>query len=243
MDLHKFLLVVFVCLILLIFIFVSFTLYDFYSLDFMLFRKYLIGLFFYFLTIFCFFLRYVVLTPLNPYENVILAYGLTISPLIGVFFFIIGTEYLANQLNKNFKKDEKRYKVFLIILLVLCVYEIFDQLKAETLKDFYVPLTIVGNILYIITLLLAVNLLLDFQKALGGIFSKIIFHYIVAVVLLVVGGLISVEALVPVTLEEKVFTDLSYIRNVFAILGCLIAVIPFVICYKSVSKFKKLLTS
>jgi len=48
-------------------------------------------------------------------------------------------------------------------------------------------------------------------------------------------------ALRPMTVEKNTMTDLSSLRNFLAVIGALISFIPFVIVYKSVSKFRKIL--
>ena len=50
------------------------------------------------------------------------------------------------------------------------------------------------------------------------------------------------QALQPMDLG-KIFTDLSYFRNIGAIIGGIIVIIPFSLCFKSVSKFRKMLSA
>lgn len=242
MDLHSIFLFILVCLNILVFILVIGTLYEFGRLDAEQFKYYIIGLAFYGITALFFLCRYILFPPLSNFENLIFAYGANVSPIIGVFYFVKGTEYLAKKENPEFIRNEKLHNLVLYLVVISCVAVIFvSSLWIVEAKKIIEILEVLTGLLYVITILLALILLLEYKNTFSELFAKIIYHYILAVVLLLAGGIVTVQALLPIEFENLTITDLSYFRNFIAIIGGIIVFIPFVICYRSVSKFRKLL--
>lgn len=243
MDLNTIFLVIIISINILVFILVVGTLFEFNKLDKEQFKFYIIGLFFYGLTVFCFFLEFILFPPLNDFEYVILDSGLSISPLIGMFYFIKGTEKLAKQENPGFKKNELLYNLYFYftIITIFLVYVVYVSFVALS-KTIYEILHVISFVFYAIIVVLALILLLEYKQNFSAIIDKIITQYILAIVLLIVAGLIITEALEPIRADKIIFTDLSNLRTGIATIGAFIIFIPFIICYRSVSKFRKLLS-
>lgn len=243
MDLNGILLVAVTFLTILILILVSLTLYEFIKLDKEQFKFYIIGLILYCGAVISFFLRYIVFPPLTDLENVILGMCTTISPLVGMFYFIKGTEYLAQREQVDLVKNEKLYSLVFYFLVITIIYQSFLNIVWSIFsKNVLLFISISSAIFYFIVVFLALKYLFGYKNAFSGLISDIIYQYIVAVIFLIAGGVIVVEALEPISFGKIIFTDLSYLRTCISFIGLIIVFIPFLICYRSVSKFRKLLT-
>lgn len=225
------------CIALVLFVW---TFYEFLKLDKEQFKYYAMGLLFYAISVPCFFVQYIVLASLSVLGNSILSYFVFICPILGFFYFIKGTEHLAKHLNPEFRKNEQLYSIVLYLIIGMAIYD-FYTLTALFSEMIYKILTLIGASLYLITAYLAMKLLLEYKNSFGGLFAEIIYHYILAAALIIVGGVIVIVSLQPMVFGDLTMRDLSYLRNATAVIGSFIIVLPFVICLKSVSKFRKLL--
>ena len=123
----------------------------------------------------------------------------------------------------------------------MVVYQLCNVLLLLISERIYEVANVFVLVLYAIIAFLALKLLFEYKNTLNEVFAKIIFHYILAVVFLIVGGAILVIIFMPISGDAQTITDLTYLRNTIGLVGALIIFLPFVICYKSVSKFRKLL--
>lgn len=218
------------------------TLYEFIKLDKEQFRYYLWGLFFYGIGSFSFFLRYVIFPPLTKVESNVLGYFVSISTLIGIFYFVKGTEFLAKQENSEYIRNESLYKLVVYSIVCSIIYMIplhfVSFLGSDTTLFRF---TILALIIYIIVVSLSLKLLFEYKKAFTAPIDKIIYQYIIAAAMLVVGGVIATGAVEPLHYGGLTFRDLTHVRQIATIIGCIIIVLPYFIIARSVNKFRKLL--
>ena len=106
MDINNLILILSISSGFFIFALVILTLYEFFKLDREQFQFYIIGLLLYVVSIICFLIQYMIFAPLSDLENLILGYGVRLSPLIGLLCFILGTEQLAKRENPDFRRNE-----------------------------------------------------------------------------------------------------------------------------------------
>jgi len=241
MNLDSVFLTIFSTLNIVILIFVVLTLYEYSKLEQRLFRFYIFGLLFYSLSVICVFLRYVVLPPLSNFESISLELGITLSAVVGIFYFIKGTEYLAQKEKPDFVRNETLYNLIFYSIFAYSIFLVFYALTLLVSKRFYEVLSTLSGLFVAIIVVLALKFLLEYKKAFGELIAKITFQYIMAVVLFIVGGIVVMQSLIPIETGDYIFTDLSYYRQIASIIGGVLVFIPFLICYGSISKFRKLL--
>ena len=241
MNLHDILFTMFVSISTLIFVLFFWTLYEFMKLGKEQFRNYIFGLAMICVGIlFCIF-RYIIFPPLSNFEKTIFGYGMNVLPAVFMFYLLCGTEKLARIENSRFIRNETLYGVVLYMFIILCVYQTIFISISFVPANLYEILDIWSNVLYIMFLVLLLKLFLEYKKAFMPPFDKIIYHYVLAIIFLAVGGILIGDSLLPIVTDEKTFTDLSYLRNIIAVIGAMITLIPASICFKSVAKFRRLL--
>ena len=225
-------------------ILVIWTLFEFNKLDKEQFKFLIIGLLFYGITVICFFLRYIVFTDLNDFASIILEYGTFISPIFGIFYFIRGTEFLAKQENPGFVRNETLYNLVFYLIIITAGFSLtINALRVVGLSEsVYKILAMFTNILFSLVAFFALKLMLEYKKSFSDPVDKIIFQYVIAAALLIIGGVIVVAALQPLLIDKGTITDLSHLRNVTATIGAFIILVPFIICLKSVYSFRKMLS-
>lgn len=241
MDIQTILVIALAIVNISILILVIWTLYEFIKLDKELFRSYIIGLFFYGITVMLFFIQYIILAPLSTFENAIIGSGTYIFPLVGIFYFLKGTEDLARKETSTFTKNEVLYKTILYLFVIESVYLILYLPMSFVSKDIYEIYMSFSYLLYSICVVLAVILFLEYRTAFTDVFKKIISHYIIAVGLLIGAGTLITYSLAPVQIGDATLMEISLFRIIIALFGSFIIFIPFLICYVSVYKFRKAL--
>ena len=97
------------------------------------------------------------------------------------------------------------------------------------------------TVIYIIAVFLALKLLFEYKNALTEVLARIISQYLIAVALFLVGGNIISMAFRPIIYEDQTIGDLSYLRSIVGIIGGISILVTFIIVYRSVSKFRKIL--
>lgn len=242
MDLHTIFLIILIILNMLVFILVTWTLYEFIQLGKEQFKYYIIGLFFYGLTVLSFFLLFIVFSPSNEIASSILQLLVFVAPFIGIFYFVKGTDYLAKKEKPDLIRDERLYNLVVYFTIILIVYDTIIVIIWSILPQIIADILDYSTYFLIaILLVLALKLLFEYKKAFLPPLDKIILQYILAVILLIGSGSVLTFVLDPIISEDLTFTDLSYLRNSIAVISASIILIPFIICFRSVSKFRKML--
>ncbi len=146
--------------------------YQFNRLDKDLFKYYIIAiLFFAITTIFCFF-RYILFPPLSDMENGIFDYVSFLGPVLGLFYFIKGTNFLATKFQSDYKKNDKLYNLVIWLILIQAVYLFFYISTIYWSKDLFNNLNGIGSVMYLVINFLALKLFIDYYKGFGGYSKK-----------------------------------------------------------------------
>ena len=242
MNLHDLLLGTLASISVVILVLFLLTLYEFLNLDKELFRDYIIGLAMVSVGILCFIFRYIIFPPLSEVENIIFGFGIQILPAIFMFYLLHGTEKLARQEKADFKKDEKMYTTTFYLFIILVVFQVAYMGISLVSEKLYEILNIGSIVIYSLFLILILLSFLEYKKAFGPPIDKVIYSYMLAIILLAAGGIITTSILFPLEDGNKTFTDLSYLRNIVATVGALVTIQPAIISYRSVFKFRKMLS-
>ncbi len=241
MESTLFLAIIFTVLSILIIILVLWNLYEFFRLDKEQFKYFIIGLIFYTVAIVSLFLRYIVFPPLNKGESILFAYLTYISPLIGMAFFLKSTDVLAHRDLAGFQRSQKLYNAafFMIILTInhIFIYHIFLIVS----ESIYNLLNKIAPIFYISAIILTFMAFLQYRGAFSDILGKVIFQYCAAVILMLIGGVITTETLRDLEIGDKVFTDLAIVNLSFSIIGLFIIFVSFLLSFLRVHKIAKTL--
>ncbi len=237
-------LVILVSLCLFAFFLFSWTIYQYQKISKDEFKQYIIGLCVYIITILCFLLQYILLAPASFLVNAILGYIVYVAPLLAMYFFIKGTENLAYKFGSSQKLNKKWYSRFLVIAIITAIYDsiiatvIASADEASTITDI---MGILYLILNITLLVITFKLFLDYKRAFGGLFGEIISLYTKAVILFKAGGVFVVTSLQPIIFGTETFDSISNFNIVVATIGAFIVVMPFLLCFFTIAKFKKII--
>ncbi len=242
MDLHTVFLAVFIITILFAAALLMWTIYEFIVLDKHIFRFNILGIIFFEIAILFILFRFIVFPPLSDFENIIFGFPVAISGVLAMLSFIKASEITAQKFGTGFVRDEKFRKIVFglmigVITLDSMVFMIWPFVSENVLER----AEMVSGMVWISMFLSVLFLLIKYQKSFGGMFSNIMLIYVITVALLGVAAIIINQALLTIQFENITFTDLSYVRNITAILGASVAFILGFVCFRSIHLFRKLL--
>ncbi len=241
MDPHIIFLSISIILNVVLYSIVGWTIYEFEKLESNLFRYYIIGFIFYTLGSIGFFLRYLVFPPLSSFESAFFGLLGGISPLLGLFYLLKGTEYLAKEETDKFSRNESLTKIIFYLLLSIAIIQAIYMPLVGYSDTMFELMRLIALILFFITFSLAFKLLYEYKKFFNPTFAKIVQRYAIAIVLYIIGGVSSATAYDPIEYGGATFSDLSYLRVGLGLIGTILAFMPFIIFYKSVHTFRKTL--
>lgn len=215
---------------------------QFYLLDKDQFKNYILGLVFYSIGIFGFYLRYIVMSPLSDVETFALVNLTHFPALFGIVFFVKGTKILAYQEKADSKTGHRLYTIilyfFVFDLLFLIVHGPFIFIS----EDLFWKLNSLSLLFLFMIVILSLINLFQFQKIFMPPINKVIYLYILSIVLIISGALIITAALRPVSTAQLTIADISVVRNTIAVAGFLTAFVPFLIFIRSIRSFRKSLS-
>ncbi len=229
-----------VILDLLAFILVLWTIYEFGKIDKDQFKYHMIGLGFFSITLITFVLRYFIFPPLSSLENGIFEFTLVLPLLIGVYFFVEGTRFLAMQ-EKSDLEENKLHLFLRNFILIAIVSNIFNSIISVYSEDIYEVTTAIFTVILIIVLILATYIVFNYKKEFSDLLSVVLFKYLVGILLFLVCGAFLSGILLPIEGGNYTFSDLSTFRILFALYFSVNIFILIIICFNSILKFKKIL--
>ncbi len=241
MEPTLFLAIIFTSLCSIIMFLVLWSLYEFFRLDKDQFRYYIFGLIFYTITIISVFLRYIIFPPLNTAESISFAYLTYTTPIIGMAFFLKNTDILAHLDLPNFQRSQKLYSAAFFMIVFMVIYEIFYHIFLIFSESIYNFFNDIAAIFYITAIILIFSAFLQYRGAFSDILGKVVFQYGAAIIIMLIGGVITTENLKSIELGDKIFTDVPISNISFSIVGLFIILIPFFLSFLKVHKIAKTL--